>query len=333
MSNTMLHVNNVCFLGGTMLFTHDLTKIYPEFKHYVLYFNNVEDQKVLGNMIDDGIDMSCGQQLTEKIVKEINPCVIFLNNTPGERVEGEWPYSWLRNWSIIAIHHNPTWPLLHADLDVFNSETTKKKYENCIDRIERWKIIPPCIDTSRFLHLKKKENDNITIGKISNNNPKKFPEELKEIFKEIDGLYNNLSFLLMGGNQYYKNINLKNHHWFPEFGQLPVENFYKDIDVLIYKTDLEESWCRVVTEAMASGVIVIAEDKGGISEQITHGKNGFLCKSRKDFINNFDFVYCGNEIECKKIRNNAKESAKRFDIKRWRDETIDFVLRSAIGVC
>ena len=146
------------------------------------------------------------EKLTQKIVDEINPCVIFLNNTPGERVEGEWPYDWLRNWPVIAIHHNPTWPLFNADLDVFNSETTKKKYDNCIDRIKNWKVIPPCIDTSRFTKLIRGESASLTIGKISNDNPKKFPQDLKEIFQKIDKMYSNLSFQLIGGNQYYKDI-------------------------------------------------------------------------------------------------------------------------------
>jgi hypothetical protein len=44
-----------------------------------------------------------------------------------------------------------------------------------------------------------------------------------------------------------------------------------------------ENWPRVGLEAMASGVPVIAEDRGGWPEMIRHGQTGYLCRSDDQF--------------------------------------------------
>jgi len=332
MSYVMLHVNNVCWLGGTMLFTHDVCKVYPEFKHYVLYFNNVEDKTVMQNMMNDGISMRCVPELKREFVEKIDPCVIWFNNTPDKAVEGEWPYNWLKRWTLIAVHHNPTWPLFDAELDIFNSENVKEKYKGCMSRIKKWKIIPPCIDTKRFSNIEKEKHDKIVIGKLANDNPKKFPMDLIKIFKTLDEKYpGKLRFSIVGGRKYYGDILPLDDYELIEFGEYPVEELYKRYDILVYKNcdDLTDTWARVITEAMASGLLVVADNRGGPAEQIEHSRHGFLCDSNEDFI-----TYLSHLIELGEIikLDHIKEKAQEYDIKRLRDETIDIVLEAAIGV-
>ena len=56
------------------------------------------------------------------------------------------------------------------------------------------------------------------------------------------------------------------------------------IDVFVYRTNVTETWCRAVTEAMAAGLPVVAEKKGGIVEQIEDGVDGFLCESDAEIV-------------------------------------------------
>jgi len=44
-----------------------------------------------------------------------------------------------------------------------------------------------------------------------------------------------------------------------------------------------ENWPRVGLEAMAAGVPVVAEDRGGWREMIDHGRTGYLCQSDDEF--------------------------------------------------
>ena len=92
----MLHVNNVCHLGGTMLFTHDVTRAYPEFHHYVVYVQDGgENYDVVERMATEGVDVSFAPKITQELVDQINPLVVFFNNTTDKHVEGEWPWDWL----------------------------------------------------------------------------------------------------------------------------------------------------------------------------------------------------------------------------------------------
>ena len=61
-------------------------------------------------------------------------------------------------------------------------------------------------------------------------------------------------------------------------GAEPAPSFLHGLDCFYYRTHAawKEPWGRVVLEAMASGVPVVAHQRGGYSEFIRHGENGFL---------------------------------------------------------
>lgn len=334
MNKTMLHVNNVCWIGGTMFATWDMCKAYPDFKHYVLYHNNKDDDRVLRMMMNDGITLSCVPLVTKNIVERIDPCAIFFNNTPGNYVEGDWPYAWLEQWPLIAIHHNPTYPLFKADLDCFVSADVFNKYDKFLDRMKKIVMMPPCIQTSRYINIKRCiSKDTIVIGKVSNDNKEKFPLDLIDIFEEVQKQSERkILFYIVGGSKYYPDApsRLKNLIM-PEVGSIPIEQIYADMDILVYKTNIIETWGRVITEAMASGLAIVAENKGGIIEQIDHNKNGFLCSTNEQFV-----LYTCNLIEQNGIRYGVGKAAREkavncFDIKILKEKTIETILSEVVG--
>lgn len=62
------------------------------------------------------------------------------------------------------------------------------------------------------------------------------------------------------------------------------QDFYKHCQIILQPSDTTENWPRVGFEAMASGSVLIVDDRGGWQQMIEHGKTGFLCKHERDFI-------------------------------------------------
>jgi hypothetical protein len=62
--------------------------------------------------------------------------------------------------------------------------------------------------------------------------------------------------------------------WAP--GAIPTLDFYRTIDTMLHKTGgSRESYCRVVIEAYAHGVVPIVEDDYAFPEIVRHGETGF----------------------------------------------------------
>ena len=60
-------------------------------------------------------------------------------------------------------------------------------------------------------------------------------------------------------------------------------DFYRSLDVFFYRTgDVAEAYGRVVIEAMACGLAVVASDAGGYAEVIRHGISGWLVRSQEE---------------------------------------------------
>lgn len=85
---------------------------------------------------------------------------------------------------------------------------------------------------------------------------------------------------------------------------------YKSGDVLICAS-IRESYPNVISEALASGVVVISTPVGGVPEVIKNGFNGFLCNGYSDkdvFDCILDYVDARNHGRAEEIVQNAYDT-------------------------
>ncbi|MCG8649429.1 MAG: glycosyltransferase, partial [Pirellulales bacterium] len=60
--------------------------------------------------------------------------------------------------------------------------------------------------------------------------------------------------------------------------------FYTQCEAIIMTTDTFENLPRVGFEAMASGSILVVDDRGGWKLQVADGVTGWLCKNEREFV-------------------------------------------------
>lgn len=158
--------------------------------------------------------------------------------------------------------------------------------ENKIIIIKRW------VDLEKFKLIeygkRKKSNTIISIGRIS---PTKGYEYLIKAFKKVVRFNPYFKLKIVGTpdksklkyyerlktlvNRYSLNYNVE----FVGFRQ-DVENLLTEARILIAPSVIEESFGRVVIEAFACGVPVIATEIGGFKEIIDNGQDGILVEPK-----------------------------------------------------
>ncbi len=89
-------------------------------------------------------------------------------------------------------------------------------------------------------------------------------------------------------------------------GAIPASQFYSTIDTMIHKTGgSRESYCRVLIEAYAHGVVPIVENGYAFPELVRHWETGFMT-SDSDEMSYYASYLAMNPIEHRRIAENGR---------------------------
>jgi len=185
---------------------------------------------------------------------------------------------------------------------------------------EKIVVIPRWVDLNRFKYTPYKDKINLNVilavGRIS---PSKGYEYLIDAFKVLVRNNPYLKLKIVGEPDkskikyfnYLKSlINRFSLNYNVEFVGFKknIEDLLKEAKILVVPSVIEESFSRVVIEAFASGVLVVATKVGGISEIIEDGVNGFLVEPR----NSKEIAYRINKLLNEpKLANNFSINARK----------------------
>ncbi|HEX4149359.1 MAG TPA: glycosyltransferase, partial [Pirellulales bacterium] len=67
-------------------------------------------------------------------------------------------------------------------------------------------------------------------------------------------------------------------------GGIKSQELYAHAECIIQMADTYENLPRIGFEAMASGSMLIVDDRGGWRDLVMHGQTGFLCKDQREFV-------------------------------------------------
>jgi len=96
--------------------------------------------------------------------------------------------------------------------------------------------------------------------------------------------------------------------------QITVKEYLNNLDIFMFLPSWkrEEPWARVVGEAMMSGCPIVATNKGGNKDQVLHGNNGFLCKTKDDFVKYLCYLCEHRQDRVIMGRNSRKTAFREF---------------------
>jgi glycosyltransferase involved in cell wall biosynthesis len=124
--------------------------------------------------------------------------------------------------------------------------------------------------------------DDFVVGRMSRDVPYKHHPHDPAFYKQLAEL--GIKVKVMGGECLQTKISDCSGVELLPACSLPAEQFLKGLDVFFFCTApyWTESFGRVIFEAMACGLPVVVENRGGYPEAIEHGRNGFLFQDHKE---------------------------------------------------
>lgn len=130
--------------------------------------------------------------------------------------------------------------------------------------------------------LKRAQSDRIRFGFVGGGGAIKGEPLIKRAFEDIK--YRNYELTLVDNTMNLGFSSVGNIGWritgevraVPAYTQDTMDEFFEQIDVLLFPSQWKESFGLTVREALARDVWVIATDSGGVTEDIVPGENGTI---------------------------------------------------------
>lgn len=108
--------------------------------------------------------------------------------------------------------------------------------------------------------------------------------------------------------------------------ELPL--IFNTLDTFVFPTKMFESLGLVGLEAMACGIPVIGSDRGGLTDYLHDGHNGykFICGDVDSLVNKVTTFYRLNDDEVLALKRNAIQTSERFSRRNVSDAMINNLL-------
>jgi hypothetical protein len=144
----------------------------------------------------------------------------------------------------------------------------------------------PFFDASRFPFIEQRSDEFFGCGRISRQDPDKYAANTLQIYEYFVAPKFKRG-LFLGFDQRSEQKIGKPYEWIRtalDQNECSQQDFYKHCEIVLQPSDTTENWPRVGLEAMASGSILIVDNRGGWRRQVEHGVTGWLCNHERDFI-------------------------------------------------
>ena len=144
----------------------------------------------------------------------------------------------------------------------------------------------PYFDSSAFPFIEERTDEFFGCGRISRQDTDKYATNTLQIYEYFVSPIPKRGLFLGFGTASEGKIG-RPYPWIIhacDSAVISQQDFYRHCRIILQPTDTTENWPRIGFEAMASGSVLIVDDRGGWQQMVEHGKTGWLCRHERDFI-------------------------------------------------
>ncbi len=202
----------------------------------------------------------------------------------------------------------------------FHLYQTKHAYDKISKKLKhlgtyRPLFFTPYFDAQEFPYYSNRPKDKFRFGRISRSDFAKYSKDQFIIYDSIEspnqksgvilGMDDRIkrylkipsNYITMKQRDNIKSEFYKNYIQLLKPGSVSQQDFYKFCDIMILSTNTFENLPRIGFEAMASGTILVVDNRGGWQLEIDHNKTGFLCDTTNDFITYSTLLASNHELK------------------------------------
>lgn len=174
-------------------------------------------------------------------------------------------------------------------------------------------MFTPYFHTEDFPYYDSRPRDSFRFGRISRGDADKYGSRQLWIYETMTAPVPKEGIILGWDSRASKKFNKQPDSYiktYPE-GGITQQEFYKTCEAIIMTTDTFENLPRVGFEAMASGSILVVDNKGGWKLQVADGETGWLCRDDREF------VYKASRTAFEPSERDRFRVAARETLEKW----------------
>lgn len=201
----------------------------------------------------------------------------------------------------------------------FHLYQTEHAYERVSQKLKdkgvyRPLFFRPYFDASEFPYTDNRPLDKFRFGRISRDDGDKYGGQQLWIYETMTAPVLKDGLILGWGANADRKFGRKPEPYIQALppGSLTQRAFYAQCEAIIMTTDTFENLPRVGFEAMASGSVLVVDNRGGWRLQVDDGQTGWLCNNDREFV--YKASRCAFEHE---ERNQMRQAAREKLEREW----------------
>jgi glycosyltransferase involved in cell wall biosynthesis len=289
--------------GGAESVLVDLVTGLHEHEHRVVHFSSANGIRAAQTFIDtlrrhrvDCADVHWAQLRDDigraELLADFSPDVVFFHWWAKD----PWmPWVWSlqdepisrRPAFVCVLHHHGIRVMWGYDRYVLVTRSQLEQVRHVESK--RVVVLPNGVDLRRFRKKQRKWSDELVVGRVSNLNPNKIPPNLPSILASFE--LPKTKFIIAGDGEVMPKLRASalatrsaDQFSFPGYvPRVAVPALLESFDVFCYTTSTAvECHPLALLEALAAGLPIVADARGGIPEIVKHNVNGLLSNSRAE---------------------------------------------------